>query len=214
MTDTVWNSADKDAQITLSNGDKTATINDGSNSLGVRSTNVKTSGKWYAEFNSCSFASVGTPGAVGIADASWTLGALGADNTHFAQINRNGTIQVGNHTVSQAGVSGSLNGGGIAGIALDQSNHTIWFTLNGTSWNNGGADDPATGIGGYSLAGGATTLGDAYLAGRIRWGLSGAPYDTATLNGGSSAFAYSIPSGFLKWDPSIILPPAYGTIIG
>jgi hypothetical protein len=219
MSVTTWNPADTTgADVTLSNSNLTASTNTGA-SQGARSINGQTTGKWYAEFSSMFFYAVGNPGAVGIADSSYGLSAgPGVDNCHSAWLQIGKTLYCGNSTKASAGIINDLTGANVCGLALDVDGLLVWFTTDGIHWNNGGTADPATGTGGIPLTG-SSNMGPAiYLAGWLRWGYSGAPYDTATLNGGSSTFTFTKPTGFDPWDGVVLppagTPPAFATIVG
>lgn len=198
---TIWNNSDKSgSNVSLTNGNLTATITSSDNA-GIRSTTSHGAGKWYAEFSSIVAHAVGDPTAVGLANASYTL-TNGPDtsNTQAAFIQNGPVVTVGNAAKSTGGLGANIDGANVVGVCWDADNQLVWFTTDGTNWNNGGTASPVAGIGGYSTASG-TPLGTAYLCVYLRWALSGTPYDTATLNAGASAFVYTVPSGFKSWDP-------------
>lgn len=205
MSITTWNPSDISASVTLSGSNKIATCT--ATNQGARSLNGKSAGKWYAEFSNCLFSSVpalSSRGGVGVADSTYSL-TTGpqSDNTHSAWVQRD-EISVGNGTRSAAAIAFPITTSTVIGVALDQSGALIWFTTDGATWNNGGTANPATGVGGYSLAGAATLGPNAFLAAWLRW--NGGPNDAATLNGGDTAFSFSIPSGFLAWNPIVHYP--------
>src|SRR6266566_3325751 len=70
---TTWNPSDKNASITLSNGNLTASVTT-SSAKGVRSTTSRHTGKWYFRFLIVTIPA-GTPNAwdAGIANSSWPL---------------------------------------------------------------------------------------------------------------------------------------------
>lgn len=69
ITYTKWNSADKDADITLSGGDLTTSVIGGGTG-GVRSLIGKSSGKWYWEYY---MTTLDTKQVIlGIANATWS----------------------------------------------------------------------------------------------------------------------------------------------
>jgi hypothetical protein len=138
-----WNPADKNASVTLSNGNKTA--NAASASQTVRATSSKSTGAWYFEVvftgNSFSFT------VAGIANASALL-------TQYVGANANG------YSHGTGGFS-YFNGSGTASaptlfpgdtlmVAVDLTNLKIWFGVNGTWTGN-----PAAGTGQqYTIASG------------------------------------------------------------
>ena len=208
MTITTWNTADKSGSVTLSGGSKTATTT--STNQGVRSNVGWSAGKHYAEFMNCFFSTVpssSSRGGIGIADSTYSLtSGPGSDNTHSAWVIQPPTVLVGNGTRTAGAIGTALGTTVTSGVALDMDGKLVWFTEDGSTWNNGGTANPATGVGGFSLAGAATLGPVAYLAAWLRWN-GGSPNDNATLNGGDTAFAFSIPSGFSMWNPVIRRPP-------
>jgi hypothetical protein len=129
-----WNPSDKHADITLSNGNKTAT-NDGFDCpRSVRANISKSSGKWYWEVASSSvtdvFAGFGTSGA--------SLNTYpGASSTDYCYYN-DGTK---GHNDSFVGYGASY-GGSVIGIALDLDNGKCWWSKD-NAWQASG--NPAAG---------------------------------------------------------------------
>lgn len=179
---TTWNPNDKGANVTLSNGDLTASSTGVSgNGLIVRSTTGKTNGKWYWEItvgstnpsrnlNGVLRSTTALASFLGAYPTSWSYYGDGRKFTNFS-----GTAYGSSYTA-----------GDVIGIALDLDNGKIWFSKNGT-WQNSG--DPAAGTG-EAFSG---------LSGTIHAGFSNdASGNTtnATANFGATAFAYSPPSGF------------------
>lgn len=172
-----WNSADKAACVSLSNGDLTATQN--ANGFGnVRATLSKSSGKWYWEnvvgtVNSTAF-------RIGAALSTASLTAnVGIDLLSFGyckdgQKCRNGCSAFGNTYTTND----------VIGVALDLDNGKVWFAKNNV-WQASG--DPATG------ANPAFTFSvDTYFP---MWGeyFSGS---AVTARFSSSSFSYTPPTGF------------------
>lgn len=174
----VWNSADKDADCTLSDGDRTASITaDGS----VRSTVVKASGKWYVE------ATAGT----GATNAQWRFGvgnasmaitdAVGKDANGWA-FQGNGNKITGD---TSAAYSTANSGSDDLMLAVDAGTGSIWIGRSGT-WLASG--DPAAGS--NAMFTGMT--GPFYLA----FGSAGSTR-AVTLKAASD-YLYSPPSGFTR----------------
>jgi flagellar biosynthesis regulator FlaF len=176
LTYATWNSADKDAQITLTNSDLTFSSSDDTTFASVRATQGKSAGKWYWEVLSNQVLSYAYPG---IAQAGFTVT----------------NDWVGNTTTS---ISGPLNfssddcfrnGAAIANVPttaasiqrykLDMDAGTLEIASDGGSF--------------VSVATGLT--GTWYPAGTSRRS-SGQGAVTATANFGASAFTYSVPSGY------------------
>ena len=115
-----WNSSDKSTNITLSNGNLTATSN-GSPGM-VRSTVGVSSGKWYWEIANTN----GSPGRTAIANSSALLSAgPGTDASGWAY--GNGTKINNNTSISYGATYGS---GDVIGIALDMDSGTVTFYKN------------------------------------------------------------------------------------
>ena len=196
--------------------------------VGAKSNTSRTSGKWYVEFTTrlntnnsgvgignalADFTDWGngTAGGPGIGPAANGAGIFAYDN---------GTIWVDG--VWQSNWSGtSLNtwpSGSNVRVAIDLDNNLIWFSVNGGYWNGVAGANPAHGIasprppsnqpqaasGGYDISA-ITANGPIYL-----WAELVGAYDAVTMNAGASAFAYSVPSGFLAWDtaPETAIPLA------
>jgi hypothetical protein len=129
-----WNPSDKHADITLSNGNKTAT-NDGFDCpRSVRANISKSSGKWYWEVASSNitdvFAGFGTSGA--------SLNTYpGASSTDYCYYN-DGTK---GHNDSFVGYGASY-GDSVIGIALDLDNGKCWWSKD-NAWQASG--NPAAG---------------------------------------------------------------------
>jgi hypothetical protein len=176
-----WNPVDKNANITLSNGNLTATAGY-SAWQAVRSTDYKSSGKLYWEVtvavaNSASY-------MVGIATADASLANyIGSDAHGYSYYGSTG-VKMYNGGSSAYGDTYTLND--IIGTALDLDNGKIWWSKNGV-WQNSG--DPAAGTNeAYS---GIT--GDFYPA------ISLTNSNALTVNFGATSFAYSAPTGFASF---------------
>lgn len=175
-----WNPSDKGASITLSGGNLTATS--GSSWNTVRSTGSKSSGKWYWEItiNDASY------NMVGVATASASLSNYsGSDNYGLGL----GVGDLGGWWKTAGSIFTSQNktapNGAVgckACIALDLDNGKIWFGINGT-WADSG--NPSAGTG-ECFTFTPTTLYPTYSP----------QTSNATANFGSSAFSYTVPTGF------------------
>jgi hypothetical protein len=105
---------------------------------------------------------------------------------------------------SQAFVSlGSVVAGSVMCVAVDFANKNVWIRVNAGNWNGVSTDNPATNTGGLNGAG--------YYAGGLNTLFTGpmfaelAVYNNSqgTINLGATAFAQSMPAGFVGWDPSV-----------
>ena len=171
---------DKNANITVTNGDRTATLSSGSGARGIRSA-AQLAGKKYFEVvvNTRS----GTIG-IGIVNAAASLsGYMGADANGKAYVS-DGRILYNNAT-AHMGNSG-YNTGNRIDFAVDAGAGLMWVRLNGGAWNAGSAD-PAAGTGGYDIS---------MLAEKFFGMSSDATNDQITINTTSAQMVGAIPSGF------------------
>jgi hypothetical protein len=161
-----WNPSDKNASITLSNGNLTAT--DSSGWFSCRSTISVSKGKWYWEYTVVSGT---TQNIYGIANASASLSNLpGGDANGWGYQSVDGQ-KANNNSASAYG--STFTNGDVIGVALDMDGGTITMYKNGTS----------QGIMFSSLT------GSIFAA----VGMRGA---SVTANFGATAFAQTVPSGF------------------
>lgn len=192
----VWNSLDKTASCTLSNGDKTATAS--AKNQGVRGNIGKSSGKWYFEIvqGSTPWQNSGGEKALGLALSSFvTLGSTEVGDAagsagvtlNFNQYRLNGGAAVSSDPNPGSGVTA----GSVYMIAADLGAGYVWFGLNGT-WGG------VAGVTGVPASGTAPSLS----------GLSGTyfPCVTRSDNGGIAHIyasladcTYTPPSGFSYW---------------
>ena len=179
-----WNPSDKDAGITLSNGNLSATA---ASWVGVRCNTSKSSGKWYYELT----VSAGATGAicyVGWGTASAALNnVVGIDVYGWGWGNSTGPYKI--HNASSTGYGTAPAATNIIQVAIDIGAGKLWFGMNGT-WFGSPAGNPGAGTNeSYSsVTGTLFPMVSPYLTG------------TVTANFGASAFAYSVPSGFSGLD--------------
>lgn len=168
-----WNPADKNASITLSDGNKTATATAAFQM--VRGTIGKSSGKWYFEVTCTGALTFGT---VGIAQASSSLSSFAGGETTSYGI---ATNFVYTNFVSTS-IDGTITAGDVVGVAVDLDAGKIWFAEN-NAWVNSGNPGAGTGA--------------------IYSGLSGTYYPAdspgATSHSINSTLTYAPPSGFSVW---------------
>lgn len=203
---TVWNPADKTANMLLSNSNHTGTLNGITfTNEGVRATGVTHdfgSGKFYLEFSSIlSGSGAGRYGVANFTDALASGGSgMGVDP---------GAVLHGGSVTSS--ISAGSPDGHTLGIAMDFVNEFIWVTYDGTTWfggTTGATPDPASTTNGLSIS---TAVGpfipwlweQSFAAGH------------ATLNCGDNAFVHTVPAGFVGWDAPTPPPPRfYASFIG
>lgn len=183
---TTWSTTDKTASITLSGGNDTATVASAAQS-GVRSTTSKSASKIYMEFTSGPNGGAG----VGFANSTWSetdANGLGGD-LNSVGIAANGQVFINN---AVANTVASFANGDVVSMAIDFGGQKVAFRTNAGNWNNNVANDPATGATSFS-----TLNAGPYFA---AFGDGSTVNDAATANFGGSAFAQSVPSGYVAWD--------------
>jgi len=192
MANTTWSTTDKSAGITLSNANLTASGGTGS----VRSVDRQLSGKFYWEYT---FVTVANNPGVGIATIRADLASFYANATSGVLVYASSPIYV--NGVNSGVNLGAISVGGIVGVALDLTNNLIWMRSGvAGNWNANAANNPATGVGGLSIAAFAGGGIPAYAATAIGTG-------TITANFGNTAFAGAVPVGFTSGFTSGATPP-------
>ncbi|MDD5247529.1 MAG: hypothetical protein PHY45_00990 [Rhodocyclaceae bacterium] len=183
MAFTTWNTGDVSANVTLSNGNLTATTTSASQG-GVRSACGKRTGQVYVEFTCTTFS--GSSTAVGLNGP--TLALTSGWGLWSMAVNSAGTIYYnGNST----GLSiGTVTAGAKVCMAADLDNRRAWFRLNGGNWNGSASGDPTVPSSGTPFD---------VMAEYLCFG-SNASGNAVTLNAGASAFAYTVPTGYAGWD--------------
>ncbi|HPN96254.1 MAG TPA: tail fiber domain-containing protein, partial [Candidatus Moranbacteria bacterium] len=174
-----WNPSDKNAAITLSNGDLTATSANGLHKS-VRATIGKSSGKWYWEYTAGAIASGGYS-YLGVGTTAALLTTyVGNDAEGYSYCPQGNTWH---GAVSTSGVSTFVQND-VIGVAVDLDEDKVWWSKNGT-WQASG--DPETGANGRytGLTGTFYPMVGLYTTG-----------NSVTANFGDSAFSYTPPTGF------------------
>ncbi|MES2787677.1 MAG: sialate O-acetylesterase, partial [Pseudomonadota bacterium] len=169
-----WNSADKSAALTLSNGDKTitGTTQTDNDWCAARSTISKTTGKWYWEVT----VGVGVH-VIGVGVAGDSLATFPGANANgvgyysLASIFRN-NVHVG------SGTTQSYTTGDVIGVAYDADAETVGFFKNGVQVS--------------TTAMYAVPAGTLFAVNASR---ETGPAATTTTNFGASAFAHTPPTG-------------------
>lgn len=196
---TTWNPSDTSAGISFSNGNLTAAAN-GSGNQGVRATSSRSSGKRYFEVkvnndNGNSLI------AIGAATSTWILstnpGAADSVSTSYAN-SGNLRADSGSTNISVS----TYTSPNVIGIAIDITNHLIYWSLNGVYQN---LANPALGIGGVD-----------YITTSPVFPLMFSSNNVTTVTGdfGATAFAFTPPVGFLAWDASTGAGPLSLSLMG
>lgn len=178
--DVTWNPSDKDADVTLSNGDRNATS---SGAGSVRATHGKTSGKYYCEIQLLTGMS---NFRAGLGNGSFSL------STYVGNSASSGGVASGGNTVStwtkaQAGTF-TIVANDVLGFAVDMGVGYAWVSLNGV-WQLTG--DPAAGTNPWMTG----LSGTVYPAA----GFAGSTANVQQLRAKTSEVTYSPPSGFSVW---------------
>lgn len=192
-----WNPSDKSADITLSNGNATATA--GATSWkSVRGQQGRSTGKYYFELVLGSASANGCMVGVGTEIPSLTT-HMGASLYGWAYYNYS-TGQKWNNNFAQA-FGDSFTTGDVIGVAVDMDAGKIWWSKNGV-WQASG--DPAAG----------TSAAYSGLSGTVYPMYS--PYnvdDYATLKELSEDLVYAPPAGFSAWSEVLITYAVNGSIV-
>jgi hypothetical protein len=175
---TTYNPSDKAATVVLSNGNLTAANSSGAYA-GVRGTDTKSSGKWYAEF---AIDTVVNLPQFGVADATASLtNFLGSDSHSVGYFSGAIFANGGNVGSGPTFTAGSSRGQ----LAVDLDNDKIYFGVDNT-WAN--VANPSAGTGGTTC-----TLATIALAFCAKGGQE-------TMHADAASQTYSPPTGFTAWD--------------
>jgi hypothetical protein len=198
MANTTWSTTDR-LNVTLS-GTNNLTVSAATAAGGVRTLDRNITGKFYFEYTHTTW--IASAGA-GLANAAAVLSTNAASGVNSTITNINGAITVNNAT--SLGSIGARTNGDVTGIALDLTNNLIWFRVAPSgNWNGSAAANPATGVGGFSIA---PIAGARPLYGWV--GTTAAATFSVTANFGDTAFVGAVPAGFTSGFTSGATPPTY-----
>ena len=177
----------KGSLVTLSNGNLTLTHSSSGTDNSTYSQLTRSSplgSKFYIEIKVDTYAGGGNDLGIGIDSVNTSTGTYFYSAATGYAYYFNGQKWNNN---SGAAYGNSYTTGDVIGIAIDMVNRYIYFSKNGT-WQNSG--DPTSG---------ATGTGKAYTftAGTYYIAVNTAGASVCTANFGVTAFAYSIPSGYI-----------------
>lgn len=177
-----WNPSDKSSNITLSNGNLTATMTGTNTWSSVRGLNSHSSGKYYFEVLVTTTAG---DTMIGVSTSSMPTSTYpGGDANGWGYYALNGQKY---HSGTGTTFGSSYNSTNVVGIAVDISAGNLWFSLGGVwqaSGNPSAGTNPAfTGVTGSLFP----TLGE-YDNGNV-----------ATGRFSVSSFQYTPPTGFGAW---------------
>lgn len=203
---TTWSASDKDAGVTLSNTNHTATVTTLSTDQGVRGTSSHASGKWYLEYSNIVLG--GFHSKYGFATAGATLHPVNSALT-FGMGEAGAYDQGGGNLGSPVGHTLQM--------CIDISAGKYWLRYDGSGgWfgvagSVGASTDPTNGINGADytsiVAAGVGLL--PFLDGFSNSG----QLVSAKINAGDSAFVSAPPSGFTAWDNIPPFTQSYGSVI-
>ena len=143
---TAWDAANKSDNVTLSNGDLTATGNNGGAGNGnVLGLDGYATGKRYFAVE---ITALNNNTFVGFSDEDFVLGNYLLDNPDSIGWIVWGDIAYNNNWYTSI----SFAAGDILHFAIDIDNDLAWFRLNAGNWNNSGTADPATGVEGFAAS--------------------------------------------------------------
>ena len=146
VSTTTWNPADCNANLTLSGGNRIATMNNAVNNFySVRSIASHSTGKYYYEIT-CNTLTNPSGTTVGFANSTWPLTDFGGQDNNSVGWYGLGNLFPGGPSIA------TYTTGSLLGVAIDFGNQKFWGRLNGGLWNLSGTDDPATNTGGFSFA--------------------------------------------------------------
>lgn len=171
--------------FTLSGGNLVATGNNYNSPVTVKTSTSYSSGKYYWE---C------THGTGNTGDGYSQVGVC--NSTAANNATTGGAEYLGDGRIYWSGglftsSMPSLGTNAVVRVAVDIGAALIWFSVNGGTWNVSGTANPATGVGGISIA--TLTLP---LKAFVSQGGNGGTPDVWTLNAGQSGMTYTVPAGF------------------
>lgn len=180
---TTLNPSGAGAGISFSNGNLTASMSSTA-SVGAVSTTSKSSGKYYFEVT---IGATANYYELGIGNSSYSTSA-NPGSANSAGYGSNGFLNVNSGQCS--GTFATYGSGAVIGIAVDVTNALLYVALNNTYQNS---SNPVSGTGGCSLG-----ISPPYFA--ALGFFAGSQSANFTVNFGNTAFVYSPPTGFSRWD--------------
>lgn len=171
-----WNPADKSANMTLSNGNLTATLAAAS-TLAVRGSGGRSSGQYHFEVTVNTNGGSGGVPNIGVADSTFVLGSTPGVNTHCIQAQDNGQVFFNN-----AGSScDTYTTGAVLAIEVDLGTSQFWIQKSGGTGRKGPFSMSGIGLPVYPFFSSFDNS------------------DAVTLNVGATAFTITPTSGFAAW---------------
>ncbi len=196
MAATIFDAAHTGANITLSGGSLVATVSTGGSFVNTVSTNRQTTGKYYFEIVATLVN--GNDWGFGLSNSSMSNTDFLGHTADAFGIFKNGDYWINNVQHSASFISWGT--GDRINVAVDIGASLIWLSHNNSGiWNNNVVNDPATGVGGFSIAGlNANSYGPGFDASTLN--------SAVTAHFSSASWISAAPSGFISFDP--IIPTA------
>jgi hypothetical protein len=183
---TTWNPLDKDADITLSNGDLTITAGTSAEN-NIRTISSITGGRRYHEIT------VGTIAAspdhfFGWANATETLTNFAGQTTNSCGWRgSDGGVFINGGSI---GTANTYTTGNVLCFAYSKADGRLWVRVGSGNWNNDVSANPAANVGGFT-----TSISAAIYA----WGSVRNAGVTHTANFGATSYNQARPQGFENW---------------
>jgi hypothetical protein len=151
---TTFDPAHTDVNLSLSGGNLIVSLGTGGGPyVNTRTIASHSSGKIYNEFVDTNDGGNSNSVCVGLLNSSQVtnnyLGSSSNSVGYFGGGGGSGTVSINGSTV--ATIQGYAQGNTIS-MAEDTAAQLVWFGVNGGIWNNSGSANPATGVGGISIA--------------------------------------------------------------
>jgi hypothetical protein len=175
------------SNVTLSNGNLTATHASTTAPAGARSTASKTTGKYYFEV---SIGVAVTPfDGVGVLSSTGTYADVQAAANCLIVYLQGGIYALG---ASSGKSIGAISVGNVIGVAVDLDARKGWIRSGAGTWNGDPTHNPATGAGGIAFTAAVPFAPVIYFD-------TGGAGNARTGNFGQSAYANAAPAGFGNW---------------
>lgn len=212
MANTTWDPAATGSGLTLSGGNLTITTTTGGPTSSHGSVGyLGNSGLLlYFEVTATTVVTAGNTWGVGIGVTTDALTLYVGGSASSAGLYQNGRVY--NNTLNSATYF-TFTSGATIGVAVDFVHGKLWWTNNGSTWNNAaiGSQNPATNTGGYSAFSINPFTGSFTIV--PVFGNAGSSGAVATANFGATAFSYTPPTGFVSWNTGAA-PPNYVDFAG
>jgi hypothetical protein len=193
-----WNISDKSGTVTLSDGDKTATVaNPGDMVRSTKKLLNGTPGKYYAEFLINNRDGIN----IGLQDATVAISTA----TASFWVENSGICYLFNSSVGSV-ITGGFVAGDVVSIAWDAGAELIWFRKNNGSWNNVAPNSADNGTSGKNVSAAPSTN-------HAVWFFSGGSNGSVTIRLSKDEFTQTTPVGFLSWMGETLVIPDMGTLV-